>query len=405
VAALSHSAQFEGQMNLIRAIEQAMGESADQGAALLWPAPEEARGQVLHFHEALGRAHGDRAVLTVPFVNAEGKAFGALTLERSGTRPIGRDDLDVCEGVAALLGPILEEKRRNDRHLAVKAADSLRTQIRRLVGPRHAGRKLAAAGIAAAILFFSLATGPYRVTAKTALEGEVRRAVSAPYRGFVFEAPARPGDVVKEGQLLCALDDRELRLELAKWTSEREQYRAEHRRSMADRETAAMGVLAKKMRQAEAQIALLEEQIARARIVAPFDGVVVSGDLSQSLGAPVDVGDTLFEVAPLDSYRVVLEVDERDIREVAVGQTGHLVLTPFPERRLGFAVTAITPVSRSEEGRNFFRVEARLHESSDRLRPGMEGFGKIDIDRRKLIWIWTHDLIDWARLWAWTWLP
>ena len=65
----------------------------------------------------------------------------------------------------------------------------------------------------------------------------------------------------------------------------------------------------------------------------------------------------------------------------------------------------MTPVAVSEEGRNYFLVEARLDSVSERLRPGMEGFGKIEIDERKLVWIWTHGLIDWARLWLWSWLP
>jgi hypothetical protein len=41
--------------------------------------------------------------------------------------------------------------------------------------------------------------------------------------------------------------------------------------------------------------------------------VVVKGDLSQSLGAAVERGNVLFELAPLDSYRVIMKVDERDI--------------------------------------------------------------------------------------------
>jgi hypothetical protein len=42
---------------------------------------------------------------------------------------------------------------------------------------------------------------------------------------------------------------------------------------------------------------------------------------------------------------------------------------------------------------------------SERLRPGMEGVGKVEIGSRRLIWIWTHELIDWARLKLWSWLP
>jgi hypothetical protein len=75
-------------------------------------------------------------------------------------------------------------------------------------------------------------------------------------------------------------------------------------------------------------------------------------------------------------------------------------------------VKRITPVSIAEEGENYFRVEAELANSPNvaqndltHLRPGMEGAGKISIERRKLLWIWTHDMIDRLRLWAWRWLP
>jgi multidrug efflux pump subunit AcrA (membrane-fusion protein) len=152
-------------------------------------------------------------------------------------------------------------------------------------------------------------------------------------------------------------------------------------------------------------ISLLDEQLVRTKVLAPFEGVVMKGDLSQSLGAPVEKGQVLFEVAPLESYRVIVEVDERDITDVAVGQQGELVLSSMPDDVFTLVIEKITPVSVAKEGRNYFRVEARLENSSERLRPGMEGFGKISIDRRKLIWIWTHELIDWVRLKLWTWIP
>jgi hypothetical protein len=65
----------------------------------------------------------------------------------------------------------------------------------------------------------------------------------------------------------------------------------------------------------------------------------------------------------------------------------------------------MTPVSTATEGRNFFRVEARIENASGRLRPGMEGVSKVFVDRRRLAWIWTHEIIDWVRLKIWNWLP
>jgi hypothetical protein len=35
----------------------------------------------------------------------------------------------------------------------------------------------------------------------------------------------------------------------------------------------------------------------------------------------------------------------------------------------------------------------------------MEGVGKIEVEQRKLVWIWTHTLTDWIRLWLWSRLP
>ena len=165
-----------------------------------------------------------------------------------------------------------------------------------------------------------------------------------------------------------------------------------------------MAVAAAQGDQAEAQLALIEERLARATLKAPFDAVVVTGDLSQLLGSPVEQGKLLFEVAPLDAYRVVLNVDERDIAQVTPGQRGELALSGMPSERLAFTVRQVTPVSTPQDGRNFFRVEAQLDKATLRLRPGMEGIGKVDAGERKLIWIWTHTLVDWVRLWTWKWL-
>jgi hypothetical protein len=101
----------------------------------------------------------------------------------------------------------------------------------------------------------------------------------------------------------------------------------------------------------------------------------------------------------------VLQVDERDIDEVAVGQTGQLVFAAFPDEPIGFSVEKITPVATASEGRNSFRVEALLAQTPVRLRPGMEGVAKVEVDRRRLLWIWTHDALDWLRLSLWSWLP
>ena len=97
-------------------------------------------------------------------------------------------------------------------------------------------------------------------------------------------------------------------------------------------------------------------------------------------------------------------MDEREIGDVQEGQQGNLVLSGMPAKLLPFKVETITPVSTTEQGLNFFQIEAQLQQQSDLLRPGMEGIAKIGIGPRRLMWIWTHELVDWLRLKLWSWL-
>ena len=140
-------------------------------------------------------------------------------------------------------------------------------------------------------------------------------------------------------------------------------------------------------------------------ITAPFDGMVLSGDLSQSVGAPVQKAQVLFEIAPLDAYRVVIRVPDAEIGRVAPGQEGTLALASLPDQTFPFTVTRVTPVAEISEGQNAFRVEGRLAASSDRLRPNMEGVARIGVGRELLIWAWTHRLVAAVRLALWSWWP
>jgi RND family efflux transporter MFP subunit len=237
------------------------------------------------------------------------------------------------------------------------------------------------------------------------MEPAVRRVAVAPFSGYIKAAPVRAGDVVRQGQVLCTLEDRDLRLERLKWQSQEAQFAQQRDQALAARNAAQIGVANAQIAQARTQIALLDEQLGRARVVADFDGVVVTGDLSQSLGSPVERGEILFEVAPLDAYRVVLQVDEREIADVKVGQRGRILLAAAPADPIPFTVERITPVATAREGRNYFRVEARLAATPERLRPGLEGVGKIEVDRRLLVWVWMRPAVDWVRLGLWTWWP
>ena len=405
--AVSHSASFKRETRLVDAIENAMDEAIEQRRCVVYPSLPAMERSVTLAHQVLAenaKAPG-ASVMSVVLAGNRGEVIGALTFERQRAEPFTNETLQLAEAIATLLGPQVGLQLRASRFVAGRLIDRFGDGCNALFGPRRPGLKLAAIGVTVLALALIFAKGEHRVTAKSVLEAELQRAAVAPFDGFIRAAPVRAGDTVGSGDLLVAFDDRDLVLDHLKWRAECDKLLQRHREALARHDRNNLVVLEPQIRQAEAQLALAAEKLARSRILAPFDGIVVSGDLSQMLGSPVEKGKTLFEIAPLDSYRLIVQVDERDVRYIAVGQSGTVALAGKPGDPLPVILSKITPVTVAEEGRNSFRVEARLSERGLRLRPGMEGVAKIEAGRRSLVWIWMHPVVDWLRLAAWKYLP
>lgn len=401
--ALSNNARFSDKQQLIRRIEAAMEAALDRETTIHYPPlASEANCPA---HAQLAREDGVSGVLTVPMHRGD-RLVGAITFERGpGAPPFDADTTTLCVQLVALAGPILDLRHAEDRPLRAVLRDALRARLRMLFGPGHLMVKCTASLAALGLLLLVLVPGAFRVTADAVLEGRIERVVAAPQKGFLQSVHARPGDVVAEGAVLATLDDRDLRLEELKWLAKQEQVSKEFRAALAERDRARIGILSAQLDQAGAQLALVEKQLARLRLTAPFAGVVVSGDFTRELGAPLERGQVLFRVAPLEDYRVILKVSEGDVADLREGQRGRLTLAAAPGEPLRLTVERITPVATAEAEANYFRVEARLDRPPPYLRPGMQGVARVDIGSRQLIWIWTHSLVDWLRLAWWAWLP
>ncbi len=404
---LSNSVRFSDDSQAVRDLCAAMDEAIVQDIWVGLPVPEDTAESGLpiatHAHESLRRSSGARAVSTLP-LGAHGCTVGAVTFEWATVDARDNADCELIPDLAALCGPMLELLARADAGPAARARDAWR-----LFAARHfGGQRLALTAVGfvlALVLMLAIVPGTHRISARANLEGRVQRALVAAVPGFIAEANARAGDVVEQGFVLARLDDRDLELARRKWLSQKEQLEREYREALAGRDGAQVSIVRAQIDQAHAELALAEESLSRTRVVAPFDGVVVEGDLDRSLGSPVELGSVLFEVAPLDGYRIIVEVDDRDIADVSVGQSGRLTLKALPNEVLALSVERVMPVSTTADGRNYFRVEAKLEQPLAALRPGMEGVAKIDVGERRLLWIWTHTLFDWLRLQLWSVLP
>lgn len=397
LVALSNSADFDRRSNLVRTIEDAMAEACSAGAVVRCPAGDPRL--MAQAHAELSRITQDGALLTIPL--AASGLVGALLFETRAGAPLDDAAERYLSRLAWLIAPILELKQQLELPLLTKLRRRLHALLSDALGPKRLKPKLLAICCVLAAVAASLLNGTARVTAAAALEPSESHAVVAPVQGYIARSFQRAGDIVEAGAPLAALDLRDLELERTRWESELSKLGREYGAALAARDRNKQRVLRSRQRQVSSQLALIDNLMQRSQLKAPVAGVVVSGDLSDAFGSPVDRGQLLFEIAPLDSYRLILNVNERDIATIREGQTGRLLLSGRPEAPIGFVVERIMPVSQPENGRNVFRVEAALSEKVDWLRPGMAGTAKVDIGERSLAWIYTHDMFSAIRLRFW----
>jgi hypothetical protein len=402
--AMSNAAWFRRTSDVIEAIEAAMDEALDQGSTVIVPAerPNRITVQQARLQAFAGRA----SVASLPIAD-RGRPIGVLTLERAAeAEPLSAADLTFADAALALVGPVLAVKVHEDRWIGGRIRTKAVDWSRAVLGPRRPVAKAIGAAALLLLVFLVLPTATFRVSADATLEGSIQRAASAPFQGFIAQSFARAGDTVEAGQVLATLDDRDLKLDRVRWQGEVATLDRRYREALALHKRADMNLFGAQLRQAQAQLDLTNYKLARTRITAPIAGILVSGDLSQLVGTPVEEGKLLFEVAPLDAFRVALKVSENDVRYVRPGQQGRFAPTGLAGGTVPFVVAKLTSVTATSEGRNVFRVEAVLDRAqAGALRPGMEGVAKIDVDHRMRAWIWTRGLRDWLRLFAWKWLP
>jgi len=406
IDSVSGTSVFEPRANLMAAAREALRECVAAGQLQSHPVAEGDGAAPLLAHNALGDYAAEsqaQAVLVLPLVH-QGRTLAALLLDFD--RPLDEATRGFAATLALALAPALALQLQASRGLRAHAGEQASAAWQLLVGPRHPGLKLGAMVAAVALVASAVVDVDFRVRAPATVEGRVQRAAVAPFDGFIAQSSVRAGDLVHAGDVLARLDDRDLQLELNKALADAELSERRLREAMAHGDPVAVRIAQAEAGQAAAGLGLARERLARVVVTAPFDGRVVKGDLSQQLGAPVEQGRVLFEVAPLDAWRVLLKVDERDIIQLREGQSGELLLAGLAGQRFALRVNKVSPVALAEDGHNSFRVEAQVQGLSPqlaaRIQPGMEGAGKVLVGEHSLLWIAFHRLGDWLRYSAWT---
>ena len=142
--------------------------------------------------------------------------------------------------------------------------------------------------------------------------------------------------------------------------------------SAVDQSAAALEV-------AEAQVALTKAQLARMRIVAPFDGM--AGIRSVNLGDYVKDGADLVNIEDLSQVLVDFRLPERFIARVKTGQAVDVSLDALPGQRFTGRIDALDSVI-DANGRSLL-VRARLDNPGGVLKSGLFARTRIVFSKRE----------------------
>ncbi|QDU68544.1 efflux RND transporter periplasmic adaptor subunit [Engelhardtia mirabilis] len=381
----------------VEALRMAMGEGIDLERRASAPASELESGHRVPALLAAWHHKVGGSVAVIPLLGGDGPR-GVVALRRAPGLTFEPAELD---RVAELIGPYLpalELLRRASRGLPRHVADTGRAQLDALRRAGAWGRRAIVAAIALFGLWFLFGSLPHSLSVPCEVRASEVSHLAAPFEGVLRAAPFTPGGRVREGDVLAVFDTSFEELQRAHLLAEMDVLEVDLRQALAGDDALSQRRLEQQRASLSAQLALSELRLGRARITAPFDGVVLSGDLRDRIGDTLAQGEDLFELAPGDGWRVELLVAEKDALEVAVGQTGLFSTRARPEVRHGFEVEHVGGAVESVHGAAVLRLEAAVTDQVAWVRPGMTGSAQLRVAGRAPWKKVTGPLIDWLRL-------
>ena len=405
---ISRTERFDGTMAAAKALEVAMEEAFDQNEEIVWPPPEHPT-LITKDHEKFAAQHSSGHMCSLP-LRLEDKPIAVLTCERQA-KAFSDTELRQLRLACDQAVRRLSDLKAHDVWFGARWAVSAKEQLAKLLGPEHTWAKvLALLGVAVFVILL-LPIFTYRVQGTFTVRSDDVSYLTAPFDAYIRAVPVRPGDPLKAGDALLTLDTSDLELEEAGALADLNRFLREAEKARAESENvrtgkaptlADMRISLALADQARARLDLARYRLGQARVKAPFDSVLVEGDLRQRVGAPVKQGEALFKVARIDTQYVEAEINERDMHEILTKTAGEIAFVAQPKFKFPIKVIRIEPAAVAKEGKNIFTVRAAFATPIQPWwRPGMSGVCKLNVEKRTLLWILTHRTVDFLRLWLW----
>jgi multidrug resistance efflux pump len=193
--------------------------------------------------------------------------------------------------------------------------------------------------------------------------------------------------------------------QLAVLANELEQARGRLAMLEAGNRPEEIAATAQAVARAKAERNRLEGEIGRLVLVAPHGGVVTTPRLWEKVGEYVKPGDLIAEIHAIDRLTADINVSERDIGEVQLGQPVALRLRAYPSRTFRGTVTRIASAAADTGWRDerSVRVEVDLPNVDHVLRPMMTGYARIYVGDRRAIDVLSRRVRRYIRVEFWSW--
>jgi multidrug resistance efflux pump len=206
----------------------------------------------------------------------------------------------------------------------------------------------------------------------------------------------------EEIKALLEKSDRESELgkrELAQAESDLRLIRAGNRKEQIEQLEAQVSTL-------EGQLQLLKEELKRAVITAPSDGVVTTPFVEHKVNEYLDSGEEFCRIVDAKHVTAEMQVPEKEYADIQRGNPVSLRLYSFPTRDFEGRVDFIAPVAQSNDSTTqMIVVRTNLPNDDDLIKPEMRGVAKIYCGDRRIIDLVTRRLRRWVRTEFWDLLP
>lgn len=381
--AISGHAGFDKHAEFARSIEAALDETLLLDELVVWPPADKGDQRNLRTYQTVVSAMGGQSVISSPLYDEHGRAVGGWLFLNPRDEPGRPTTKNFVQAAQRQVGALLHLLSRS------QPGPLIRT-LRRFAGPSRRRRAVyAVAGTAALIVLLCLPIA-HKIGCDLTIQPVVRRLVAAPFDGTLEKTLVEPGQLVSEGQVLALMEGREIRLELSGLNADYGRARKKWEASLAVEKIPEAQLANLEMKRLEAKIQLFTERQQNLQIRSPLNGIVISGDLEKSEGAPLSVGQGLFEIAPLDRMRVDVAIPEQDIAYVKPGMAVRIRLDAYPGELYLARIKSIVPRAELRENEAVFIARTELDNAAGRFRPGMNGGAIVVAPRRPLAWLLFH---------------